>query len=762
MEGDGKKRAVRILITGVTGALGRSVARCLLASGHEVGGIAEACHDYLDPGVDFVCGGLGDPVLQDLADDADAVIHLAPVDDAAPGSAGIDGLVRVVDAAARGGARLLFPSQAAGSPERYGHAEKLVSSGWAPSLVIRMAPPVGRQLDWMVTRTAATLLRTKESSAVRLLHVDDLHRFLVRAVATDRTGVVDLATADTTSVVAARRLLAGVDRLPRRVRPWSQLTPKLDVAGLQHDWDFECGWTASDAVADLARGLTAPGRDSNAATVLPSGLPLPLEAIPRGVSSDGTPLLTAAPEGLEGEFDDKIDPRFPVFGATSADGALPGPLSPMSLDVQLSALRTANRATGHVLALRGPLANEWESRRVAVFGHRLYAGLSTGAAVAAQLSGWDSDSAIHQVPAERSDGDRREIDLFPLGRPSALHGLRGSATRAAVLTRALGSARQYKLDVLAYSAAAVAERKEALALASMGRAGLEVRIRLLRDRIRQGWALSALGGLVAGSVAATPERDGESADTTAAEVMDLGPVAAETTALVYALRRNPGLCALAEAADLDGIRAAYPTFSSDVYAAAARIGHRGPGEAELANRVFGDDPALLLTSAARAAQDPGTRPTPEGATASMRDRFAARAQECRELAHDATMRFTHDLRMTLREMGSRCHAEELIDTADDVFYLTCDELLTLPPDAPLRIKRRRAERERLQALRLPDVIDHTWTPSDDGPSLDVGVGGGVEVELEVELDADADAEVGGDVDVTVEPGQADLVPPVSA
>jgi hypothetical protein len=156
----------------------------------------------------------------------------------------------------------------------------------------------------------------------------------------------------------------------------------------------------------------------------------------------------------------------------------------------------------------------------------------------------------------------------------------------------------------------------------------------------------------------------------------------------------------------------------------------------------------------------------------MRDRFAARAQECRELAHDATMRFTHDLRMTLREMGSRCHAEELIDTADDVFYLTCDELLTLPPDAPLRIKRRRAERERLQALRLPDVIDHTWTPSDDGPSLDVGVGGGVEleveveldaeVELEVELDADADAEVGGDVDVTVEPGQADLVPPVSA
>jgi hypothetical protein len=39
-----------------------------------------------------------------------------------------------------------------------------------------------------------------------------------------------------------------------------------------------------------------------------------------------------------------------------------------------------------------------------------------------------------------------------------------------------------------------------------------------------------------------------------------------------------------------------------------------------------------------------------------------------------------------------------------VFYLTCDEAVTIPTDARLRIKRRRAERERFQGQRLSDVI----------------------------------------------------------
>ena len=152
---------MQILVTDATGPLGRMVARQLIAAGHTVSGIAEHPHACLDAAVEFVCAPLSDPVLQELADEADAVIHLAPVDPAAPGHAGIDGVAHVTHAAARAGARLLFVSQAAGRPDLYQPAEALVSTSWGPSLVIRIAPPVGRQLDWMVCRTVATLLRTK-------------------------------------------------------------------------------------------------------------------------------------------------------------------------------------------------------------------------------------------------------------------------------------------------------------------------------------------------------------------------------------------------------------------------------------------------------------------------------------------------------------------------------------------------------------------------------------------------------------------------
>ncbi len=78
------------------------------------------------------------------------------------------------------------------------------------------------------------------------------------------------------------------------------------------------------------------------------------------------------------------------------------------------------------------------------------------------------------------------------------------------------------------------------------------------------------------------------------------------------------------------------------------------------------------------------------------------------MAYDTTMRFTHELRMALREVGSRRVTADVIDVVEDVYYLTCDELVAMPADARLRIKRRRAERERLQAQRPPDVIDGTW------------------------------------------------------
>jgi nucleoside-diphosphate-sugar epimerase len=698
---------MRILVTDVTGIVGRTLARQLIAAGHAVSGIARHSHDHLDPEVDFVCARLGGRVLQQLADESHVVVHLAPVDPTAPGTAGINGLVHVAHAAARAGARLIFVSQAAGQPELYQQAEKLVSTGWAPSLIVRVAPPVGRQLDWAVCRTVATLMRGRDSlRPVRLLHVDDLVRFLVTAIAANTTGVVDVATPDTTNLVVARHLLRAADQRPRphRLPTWTELAPNMDLAAVQEDWQFEFGWSAADALTDTARGLSGRKLDAGGALDLPGRLPLPYEAMPRCDPPDGTPLQCAAPDGLEGEFDDRIDPRFPVFGASTLAEALPGPLTPMTLDVQLSGLRLASRVMGQVMALGGVMAAEWGSRAIAVFGHRPYVGVSAGVIAAGQLPGWDED-AVHR----HTVGAAPVGELLPLGRPPLAGGLLGSAAKAVVVTRALAALRHLKTDTQAYSAAAAAEHLDAAQVTSLSDAGLQARIRLLRDRIHQGWCLTALWLIDTGVTAAALERTGAHAPVSGVEaLLDSGRVAAETAALAALLRRDPQLCELAAAADLPGIRALSPSTAAEVDAAVARLGHRGPGDAELANRTFGDEPAMLVVAAAEAPA--GGHATPDAPAETIPERIAANARLSRELAHDTTMRFTHELRMTLRELGSRRVAADLIDVVDDVYYLTCDELLTMPGDARLRIKRRRTERERLQALRLPDVIDHSWLP----------------------------------------------------
>lgn len=705
---------MHILVTDATGTIGRLVARQLIAAGHSVAGIAERPDPRLDPAVDFVCAPLSDPILQELADEADAVIHLAPVEADAPGSAGINGVAHVTHAAGRAGARLLFVSQAAGSPQVYQPAEDLVSTSLGPGLIVRIAPPVGRQLDWMVCRTVATVLRTKVSTQpMRVLHHDDLVRFLVLALNTDRTGVVDLASPDTTNVVTAWRMLRAVDPRSRihRIRGWSELIPSLDTIAAQEDWMFEFGWPAFDAVSDTARGLV--GRRLGAGGAISHGvqMALPVEVVPRPAPSDE--LLSAAPEGVEGEFDDRIDPRFPVFSTTGLTEALPGPLTPITLDVQLSGLRTASRVMGQALTLGGVVDDEWGSRAIAVFGHRPYVGVSANVVAAHQLLGWDDKALVQRALV----GQPQVGDVLPFGQPQLAGGALGSVAKAVATTRSLALMRHLKADTRAYSTAAKAEHWDPTQLALLPDAGLGVRVRLLRDRIHQGWILTALWLIDSGVTAAALEIKGSRVPGVSA-IMESDRIADEIAELTAALRADPPSRAMAQEGNLTSIRALSPATAALLDVAIARIGHRGPGEAELATRVFSDDPAMLLSTAADSA---GASPEPDPPVTLVR-RIATNGRVSRELAHDTTIRFTHELRMTLRELGSRRVAADLIDVVDDVYYLTCDELVTMPADARLRIKRRRAERERLQAQRPPDVIDHHWAPVDRVSAQEIGEG----------------------------------------
>ncbi|MFZ0717944.1 NAD-dependent epimerase/dehydratase family protein [Mycobacterium sp.] len=694
---------MRILLTGVTGLLGRAMAGQLIAAGHAVTGIAAYPHQNLHPDVDFVCAPLGDPILEQLADASDVVLHLAPIEAAVPGSAGINGLVRVAHAAARAGARLIFVSVSAGQPTLYGQAETLVSSSWAPSLVVRIAPPLGRQLDWMICRTIGSLLHSKASAEqLRLLHYDDLIRFLVFAVATDSTGTVDLASPDTTDLAAAQQLLRSAGQRPRlgRLPSWPELTPELDLTAAQEGWRFEFGWSAHDSVADTVRGLAGRRLGVRGATDVPEHLPLPAEVGVRTEPLDGTVLRSASPEGLEGEFDDRADPRFPVFSAAPLAATLPGPLTPMTLDVQLGGLRAAARAISPVLALGNVVAEEWGSRAIAVFGHRPYVGVSASVIAAEQLPGWDVADIVRT-----SLGDAPVDSLLPMGRPPLAGGLLGPAAKAVVIKRALALLRHLKTDTHEYVAAATAEHRDATQLMSLSDAQLQVRIRLLRDRIHQGWGISGRWLIDSAITAATVGRAGlQVAVSGLGALLESDAIAAETSSLAALIRDDEQLCALALERDLDGVAAQSATIRAAFAAAVRRIGHRGPGEVELANLMFGDDPAMLVAAAGRAATDLPQPTSPVGSEATLSERMAASARASREMAYDTTVRFTHELRMTLRELGSRYARVELIDVAGELFYLTCDEAVTLPSDARLRIKRRRAERERFQGKRLPDII----------------------------------------------------------
>jgi nucleoside-diphosphate-sugar epimerase len=690
---------VRILLTGVTGVVGRALARQLLAAGHAVNGIAGHPHDNLDPDVDFVCGPLGGPILHQLADDSDVIVHLAPIEAGLPGSSGINGLVQVAHAAARAGARLIFVSQSAGQPKLYRQAEGLVSTGWAPSLIVRIAPPVGRQLDWMICRTVGSLLHSKDSTQLlRLLHFDDLLRFLALAVATNRTGLVDLATPDTTELATAHRLLLPAGRRSRlaRLPIWPQLAAQLNLSSLQEEWDFEFAWSASEAVADTARGLAGRRLEARGAVDLPGHLPIPVEVAPRTEPPDGIRLLPVAPDGLEGEFDDRIDPRFPVFSAAPLAEALPGPLTPMTLDVQLAGLRAASRVMSRVMALGDVVADEWGSRAIAVFGHRPYVGVSASVIAAGQLPGWDAREVVEQSLRGESVGA-----LLPQGCPPAT-----KAGKAFAVKRALALLRHLRSDTQAYVEAATAEHLAAAQLISLSDAELQVRARLLRDRIHQGWSLTALWLIDTGVTAATVQRTGlHTTVSGVAMLVESDVVEAKTSSLAALIRSDPQWCALALDADLEGISVLSRTTAAAITAAVTRIAHRGPGEIELANLMFGDDPEMLLVAAGRAATAVPRPIPPDGPAAKLAERMAAHARSSRELAYDTTIRFTHELRMTLRELGSRFAEADIVDVPGEVFYLTCDEAVSIPADARLRIKRRRAERERLQGLRLPDVIN---------------------------------------------------------
>jgi phosphohistidine swiveling domain-containing protein len=89
-----------------------------------------------------------------------------------------------------------------------------------------------------------------------------------------------------------------------------------------------------------------------------------------------------------------------------------------------------------------------------------------------------------------------------------------------------------------------------------------------------------------------------------------------------------------------------------------------------------------------------------------------RLQRHRELARDAAMRATHAYRLATREWGRRLADRGVLDAADDAFHLTLLQLLDPPSEAKAIVASRRADRDRLAALRVPREFVDSWLPED--------------------------------------------------
>lgn len=691
---------MRVLITGLHTPVARDAARLLLAAGHDVVGVSDRPHRYTAPAVEQVVAGPTDPAVRTAVHAADVVLHLEP-------TAAGDGAIATQAAEAR--VRVVQPIGAAAE----GRAAAFASAG-ATVTALRHAPLVGRRVDAGTLGTLAALLRS--TSGAQVLHHDDLTRLLLDAVLSGEPGTRALAAPGRVTRDDVRRVLAaaGVDTRLRGVRPAPLGTAIDDSAAEEHTY----GWTATEAVADTARGLG--GRTVRKGTAIPdrARFVVPTEVIPNNLpASDGGRLEPAGPPELQGEFDTLIDPRLAVQTATNVAEALPRPMTPMTLDLQLGAIRSGNESMGRMLELRGAALEQHTNLMVGALGHSVFMNASVGVNIVANMPGWDEASVRKDVYGQIPE----DVDFRPEGGPPMPTGLASRRATFRATSNVIARARKYKEEAARINDAARSEVMTAEEIAALDDACLHAQALLWRDRLAHAWDVASIGVTLTGAAAAMHYR-GKNPEQVAVDVEQLESartmLAVERIAAT--LRGRDDLIALAQDARIDELRAASPEAARVVDEQLALVGHRGPGECELVNPSFGDRPELLLGSAASAARGEAPRREAVSPPKSRTGRMTVGATLARERARDAVVRYTHALRLAVRERGGRLVRLGLVDVPEDAFYLTLDEALVAPRDARERVARRRAERERFQAIRMPDVVIGTWQPVADGDALEVG------------------------------------------
>ncbi|MDT5338067.1 MAG: hypothetical protein QOD90_3572 [Mycobacterium sp.] len=682
---------MRIVITGADCAIGRGVAARLVSLAHSVIGVGARRPESWPGSVDFVVSQQCDA---DVVAGADAVLHCGGT-----------------STSARAGRTVVLSAEA--GPD---------------AIVVRTALVLGRHVDDAVLRLCSgAVVFDVDGSADRplqVVHAHDVERVLVRALLDPDLppGVVDVVADGHTTL---REIAAAVGRpvltIPSRLRrlvpdPLPEL-PTLDPTGLRDAWGFTPGYDVAQAVEDFA--LACRGRITVGRTVhdIPWRLPRVLE-IPAvdAPAADGVEPVPAGQGPANGEFDTPIDPRFPAFIATNLSEALAGPFSPSSASVTVLGTRAAGLVISERLRPGGAVQREMSVRTTGVFGHRLYAGITTGHFMAHTVPFIDPNLVLSGFFGHTEDG----LELFgehlpPVEPRSFARQLRGGLTFAnCLIGLSAGSNRDTKdfvgdvarLETAADDPAGLDDRR------------LRELILLGRDHVVHGWVLSSASILLcAGYGVVMRLLCGRDVMPAAGDELVSAQALGAVHRLVAVVRREPVAARLLSEPKIDvaALAAQAPEFSVALTRELALIGHRGPGEVEMRCATYADDPDLLIRMVAKALVA-APRELPVLPRVPLRARAVAVAAAAqireREVRRDRMVRAIWVLRRLLREQGRRMVEAGELGEVDDVFYLLVDELDDLPPDLAGIVARRRTEQATLQHAVPPEAFSGQWLPTE--------------------------------------------------
>jgi nucleoside-diphosphate-sugar epimerase/phosphohistidine swiveling domain-containing protein len=768
---------MRIAVTGASGVFGRGIANQLRSYGHDVIGLARQRPESWPSQGDFIEADIRDNAgVRRAVEAADVVAHCAWVVNSNPDEqltrdiniGGTENVLAEMDRA--GSRRIVFASSVLAygarpantaplteddeltpAPEHfYGFhkslVEKLLAESGKEWVAVRPGIVVGRAVDNMVLRLMAAPafpnVNGSADRALQIVHTDDVHRFFVRAVLGSEVGAVNLAASggptmrDITAAIGRRMvpmsqrvLNVGLGALYRRELVEASPAeldlllnfPVMDTSRLVTEWNYRPAWTAQECLDDFA--LAVRGRVSLGKKVftVPWRIAMVTD-VPAAdsLASDGVTPEHAGPEDSIGEFDSPVDPRFPTYVASNLSEALPGPFSPSSVSATVRGLRAGGASIAEGLRLRGPARREMEARSVGVFGHRLYAGVTSVFYMADAMPGTNPDSLIEQFfgrslgatpvfgeerpPVHRGRLRERLTDLIGVG-----------VTGAGLFACSRRESAAYVSDVV---------RLERLVPADAGTLDdgrLESLILLGRDLVVHGWVLAAWSAMFCTATASAAERMSGRGPATADGIAS-GRALDSLRRLTAAAREDQVVReALTHGEDvLDVLARKAPEFHAALLCELALVGHRGPAECELHSSVYADKPEVFahmiaksLAASRGSVLGIGHSDTSDRARPPTVQKLAAWQLREREIRRDKVVRSTWLLRSLLRELGRRLVDRQVLTEADDVFYLLVDELEALPPNVTELVARRRQDQKMLADARPPSAFSGHWTPDDD-------------------------------------------------